>query len=398
MTLAAKKKKLKILVVAPVPFFDDRGTPMRVREEVEHLQKFGHHVDVVSYHLGRSLKGIKIYRIPWLGGKRYKVGFSWRKPFWDMFLAFKTLQLYLRHNYDVVHGFMHEGVFCTIIPRLLGAKVTFDAEGSMSAEVAMGKNLKKNNLFIKLLDLFERALNRVPHQIITSSALNAKELQKKHGVAKRRIHWIRDGVDINKFSPVKNKKEKEHLRKQFNIPVNKKIVLFVGLFTETQGFKYMMKAIPEILKKKDCFFVMIGYPDEKQYERELERKGLGDKVLFLGKVDYDVLPNIVKACDIGVSPKIIKTGEGNGKLYNFISCALATITTQNSVNKDICRDAAIYVPERNHKAIVKGIISLLKNEKKVHTLGKKGREIAVKMHSWEKVSREIEKVFLGLCD
>ncbi|HBR79118.1 MAG TPA: hypothetical protein DEA46_01660, partial [Candidatus Moranbacteria bacterium] len=56
-------------MVAPVPFFVDRGTPMRILEEALALEKKGVNIDIVTYHLGRNIKEIdksskiKVYRV-----------------------------------------------------------------------------------------------------------------------------------------------------------------------------------------------------------------------------------------------------------------------------------------------------------------------------------------------
>jgi len=42
-------------MVAPVPFFVDRGTPMRILEESLALERRGVEVNIVTYHLGRNI-------------------------------------------------------------------------------------------------------------------------------------------------------------------------------------------------------------------------------------------------------------------------------------------------------------------------------------------------------
>lgn len=46
---------MRILLVAPHPFFTPRGTPMTVKLVCEALSGLGHTVDVLTYHEGRIL-------------------------------------------------------------------------------------------------------------------------------------------------------------------------------------------------------------------------------------------------------------------------------------------------------------------------------------------------------
>ena len=47
---------MRILVVAPQPFYEERGTPMAVRLVAETLCKEGHEVDLLVYHDGRDIE------------------------------------------------------------------------------------------------------------------------------------------------------------------------------------------------------------------------------------------------------------------------------------------------------------------------------------------------------
>ncbi len=61
-------KKLKVLMIAPTPFFADRGCHVKILEEVRALSRRNIDVKVVTYHIGRNIEGVDIQRIvkvPW---------------------------------------------------------------------------------------------------------------------------------------------------------------------------------------------------------------------------------------------------------------------------------------------------------------------------------------------
>ena len=111
-------KKNKVLVIAPVPFFVDRGTPIRILEECLALEKKGFQIDIVTYHLGKDIENlapqskIKIHRIIrflfWY--KKKESGANWQKVILDILLIAKVLRIYFRIKPDIIHAHLHEGV------------------------------------------------------------------------------------------------------------------------------------------------------------------------------------------------------------------------------------------------------------------------------------------------
>ena len=78
---------MKILVLAPHPFFQARGTPLAVRTVLEFLGARGHQVDVLTLHEGEDvvIPNCRIHRIPKLPGIRnVRAGFSFKKVVCDV--------------------------------------------------------------------------------------------------------------------------------------------------------------------------------------------------------------------------------------------------------------------------------------------------------------------------
>ena len=56
---------MNILLLAPQPFYQERGTPIAVKLLVETLCEVGNNIDLLTYHKGEniSVPGLKIFRI-----------------------------------------------------------------------------------------------------------------------------------------------------------------------------------------------------------------------------------------------------------------------------------------------------------------------------------------------
>jgi len=107
---------VKILVLAPHPFFQARGTPLAVRTVLEFLSARGHQVDVLTLHEGEDLTipGCRIYRIPRLPGIRnVRAGFSMKKVACDAVMVVECLRMVRRTRYDLIHA-VEESAFIEI--------------------------------------------------------------------------------------------------------------------------------------------------------------------------------------------------------------------------------------------------------------------------------------------
>ncbi|MFT5241097.1 MAG: hypothetical protein ACI9X0_002074, partial [Kiritimatiellia bacterium] len=71
---------MKILVLAPHPFYEERGTPIAVNLLLRLFSQQGHHVDLLTFHVGQDMHydNLTILRTPKLGFiKTIRPGLSW---------------------------------------------------------------------------------------------------------------------------------------------------------------------------------------------------------------------------------------------------------------------------------------------------------------------------------
>ena len=125
---------MRVLLLAPQPFYQERGTPIAVRMLAQTLCQAGHRVDLLTYHLGDdvSVPGLQILRIPSLRFiRRIPIGFSIAKLVCDSFLFASLVRYLLKDRYDVIHA-GEESVYFALITRFLHrARVVYDMDSSM---------------------------------------------------------------------------------------------------------------------------------------------------------------------------------------------------------------------------------------------------------------------------
>jgi len=117
-----------------------------------------------------------------------------------------------------------------------------------------------------------------------------------------KVRVIPSFVDTKHFRPMRETKRQE-ICSIFNCGTDSKIVMYIGRFGRYKGLDYLVKAIA--LLAHNYFLVLIGDgPERKRIESLVADLKLEKRVLRLGQVKYDVLPEYYRATDVFVLPSI----------------------------------------------------------------------------------------------
>jgi hypothetical protein len=129
---------MKILFLAPQPFYQDRGTPIAIKMVLQVLSQRNYEVDVITYPEGKDISydNLNIYRtpaLPFLTGIR--PGFSWKKLVCDGFMLIQALQYASRHSYQMVHA-VEEAVFIALLLKIFfKVPYIYDMDSSLSQQM-----------------------------------------------------------------------------------------------------------------------------------------------------------------------------------------------------------------------------------------------------------------------
>lgn len=129
---------MNILVLAPQPFYQERGTPIAVDLMVRSLCERGHRVDLLVFHEGRdvSYEGLTLHRIKaraWLNGVR--PGLSLKKICCDMFMFFKAVRMIRQSRPDVVHAVEEAAFMAFVIRKIFGIPYIYDMDSSLPDQI-----------------------------------------------------------------------------------------------------------------------------------------------------------------------------------------------------------------------------------------------------------------------
>lgn len=380
-------------MLAPTPFFADRGCHVRILEEARSLISLGHEVEIVTYHLGRDFPGIVTHRIasiPWYS--KLEAGPSWHKPYLDILLYFKSLAVARRFKPDIIHAHLHEGAFIGFfLKKLLGIPLLFDCQGSLTGEIIDHGFVSGGSVAARLFSWLERFINLSADRIITSSTPAAEDLVNRWRVPASLVTAVTDGVNTVEFTPG----DGNLIRSDLGIPADVRLAAFLGVFNRYQGVDLLLDVI-EILRNRNCnaHFLLMGFPDGK-YRQKARERGIEGMITFTGKVDYSKAPLYLAAADIALSPKISLT-EANGKLFNYMACGLPSLVFDTPVNREILEDAAVYAVYGDAADYADRLEALLSDLENCRTLGGKAREMAIEKHSWDQRGQRLVSIYSTL--
>jgi hypothetical protein len=130
--------RMHILMIAPEPFFEPRGTPFSEFHRIRALTSLGHTIDLVTYPFGRdvTMPGLTIHRClrpPFVS--RVRIGPSWAKVPLDAAISLTACRLALTRKYDAVHSHEEGGAIGVVLSWFLRKPHLYDMHSSLPQQV-----------------------------------------------------------------------------------------------------------------------------------------------------------------------------------------------------------------------------------------------------------------------
>lgn len=387
---------MKIVVIAPTPFFADRGTHIRIWEEAYALEQLGHTIHIVTYHIGNAIEkkfasAIKIERIHrflfWY--KKMEAGPSWQKIALDILLIKKTWSCVRKQQPDVIHAHLHEGVLIAwIVQKLFWWKkirVIADFHGSLVEEMRSHQYIEKG-IRKKIFSFLERWIHTLGDTAIASSWETAENVKKDR---KKNVTIILDGVDQNRYTDLP---EKKILRKKFHLPEKEKILVYTGALVQNKGIEYLLDALEtSIAAIPNIHIVLAGYPAD-QVRALLKTKKYEKKISLISPLSYVELPELLHACDIAIDPKDSHSKQASGKILQYMAGGLPIICFDRENNRQYLAENAFYASEISSKGLTDAIIKGCESEAEADRFAENNKK-RVEAFSWAASAKQLVSLY-----
>ncbi|MFT3965863.1 MAG: glycosyltransferase, partial [Sphingobium sp.] len=345
---------MKILFLAPQPFFEERGTPIAVRTAAEGLAAQGHLVDLLTYHVGQEveMRGVTHHRIaapPGIG--KVPIGFSLKKLVCDLWMIGSAIRLMTRGRYDVIHA-VEESVFIALfLPLIRGAKVVYDADSILSEQIA--EKWSWATPISRALAWCERLAFRKSDLVL---AVCPAIRDSAASVARpSRVHLLPDIA----FDAPEVTGEVDDIRA---LGEGRQIALYVGNLEAYQGVGLLLEAQSRIPVEDRPMLVVIG-GDAAAVERhgDLARSlGVDKDVRLLGPRPLAALQAYLNQADILCSPRM-KGRNTPMKIFSYMGSARPILATDIESHTQVLDGECAYLVAPEAEAMADGLRDLTRD-------------------------------------
>jgi glycosyltransferase involved in cell wall biosynthesis len=364
-----------ILVIAPQPFFQNRGTPIAVKLLVEELALLGHDVHLLVFHEGENVEipGVQVHRIRTLPGmNNIQPSLTWKKLICDIFLLFKAAGLVRRYRFDIVHA-VEEGAFIALLlKRVYGIPYIYDMDSSLPMQIVEKFPLLRP--VRPFFDFFERLAVRGSTGVV-AVCKSLEDIARSYAADKRVVRL----EDISLLE--EGETSDEVLRRRYGI--SGPIMLYVGNLERYQGIDLLLEGFQLVLERGGRGNLMIiGGTAETiaVYRNKAEELNIAASTFFCGSRPVTLLGHFLAQADILLSPRI----QGNNtpmKLYSYLDSGTVVLATNLPTHTQVLTDDIACLVEPTRESMAAGMIKLLASPELCRELGQKGREVARENYS-----------------
>ena len=339
----SKPPSKRILFIASQPFFEWRGSPIRLGFDVTALSQLGYEVDFLTLPIGRKreIPGVRIVRVPNLFfAKKIAIGPSPLKLAFDALMMLMAPWMALRRRYAVVHGVEDAGIVAWLASRVGRAALVFEKHSDPSSY----KKGKGRNFVMRAYAAVERFVIRHADAVIgTGPAL--VEQAKAAGCGGRACHI----PDIPSSLAEADPGAVAAARGRYSGGRDCVLCAYVGSFAVYQGIDLLFEAICKAAAREPrARFLIVGGTPQEIEERgaQLEAAGVRDAVYFAGFIAPDDLPSSLAAADVLLSPRIAGANTPL-KLLDYLKAGGAIVATDCEANRLILDErTALLVPPK----------------------------------------------------
>ncbi len=261
-------------MLAPEPFFEPRGTPFSEYHRIKALGELGHHVDLVTYPIGRDveLPNLRIFRSlrpPFV--RKVRIGPSFTKVVLDGLMLFTILRRVVAERYDAIHSHEEMGLVGVWLAKWLGIPHLYDMHSSLPQQLSNFKYSQSS----ALRGVFNWAEGQMVHksQVVITICQELQDTVSEMGAGERSL-LIENvmGGDVDE-PPSRSAAE---MRAAWGIAPDAPLALYTGTFEAYQGVDMLIDAAAIVAKRRpDARVLVVGGEPAQVGAREGHGRGRG---------------------------------------------------------------------------------------------------------------------------
>jgi glycosyltransferase involved in cell wall biosynthesis len=372
---------MRILMIAPEPFFEPRGTPFSEYHRIRALLDLGHTVDLVTYPFGKdvTLPGLRIFRAarpPFI--TRVKIGPSPAKLFLDMTLTLTALNRARKGQYDAVHSHEEGAAIGVVISAVLGIPHLYDMHSSLPQQLE-NFAFSRSAVLRWMFELLERtAITRSRVTVVICPHL---EVTARKVAPNARVVLIENAPGSGDVPVTGSGKA---IRELLGVEPAAPMVLYTGTFEAYQGLDLLFAAAKLVrAERPDTRFVLAGGKPDQVARAKAQAAAIGaDGLIFTGEQPSDAIPGYLDAADVLVSPRSSGTNTPL-KIYQYLRSGRVIVATRLLTHTQVLSDEVAILTEPTADSFARGILQAIHDPATATRIGGAAKRLADTRYTYE---------------
>ncbi|MCB0108949.1 MAG: glycosyltransferase [Caldilineaceae bacterium] len=384
---------MKVLMIAPQPYFEPRGTPISVYQRLHGLAALGYEVDLLTYHIGKDVTfpGMQIHRIPPIPFiHAIKIGPSYAKLLLDLVLLLKAILMLWRNRYHAMHVHEEAGFFAMVLSRLFGVPYIYDMHSCLAQQLANSR-YGRYPILVKIFEVLERRVLHTCDGLITIGA----DLEERAMAINNMVKHVRvENLPVHVTDPAPAPATVEQLRAELGL-IGRTPIVYTGTFEPYQGLDLLFASAALVVQQAPhvCFVLVGGRLDQvADWKAEIAKQGLQDHVIFVGAVAPAETLAYLELAHILVSPRT--TGLSVPlKVYTYMYAGKPIIATDIIAHSQVLDGTSALLVPSTKEAFADGIVKLMDDTTLRKQLGACAHEVAKQRFNSESYLLKLEWIY-----
>lgn len=377
-----KSVSMRILMIAPEPFLEPRGTPFSVYHRVKALTSLGYEVDLVTYPIGKavSMPRLNIYRAPAIPFiNKVKIGPSLAKLPLDALLFCTAMSRLCQKRYYYLHTHEEAGAMGVILSAIFGCKHLYDMHSDLSQQMS-NFSFSKSPRLIRFVETVQKWIVRKADAVIAICSDLKTNVEK---MAPGKQVYLIENVAVDEALPQPDQEQVQQMRQHLRLS-DGPVLLYTGTMEFYQGIDLLLQSAALVRKEQPGVqYVLVGgHADQvTQYQKMAQKLGIADMVRFLGQRPVEEMPLYMELADILLSPR----SEGTNtplKLYTYLRAGKPILATNIYSHTQILNTGNSLLVAPTPADLARGTLDLIREPQIASALGCNAKKLAEEQYSW----------------
>ncbi|PID56720.1 hypothetical protein CSB45_09740 [candidate division KSB3 bacterium] len=384
---------MRILMIAPEPFFQPRGTPFSEFHRLQALSKLGHEVDLITYPIGENvdIENVTIHRslkLPFIN--TIKIGPSFAKIFLDIPLFIQAFWKMLRGHYDCVHTHEEAVIVGAVLRKFFGYPHVYDMHSSLPEQMSNFGISRSKRLF-QFGELMERWVLKHSSKTIVICPYLGERVEKLH---RNHPFLVIENVPVTDSTRVVTSEELRQVRQQLHL-LDEKVVVYTGTMEAYQGLDLLLESAKHVSTQyENVRYVLVGGHREQIEQLKERARALGIErfTSFLGQQPVEDMPLYTALADILVSPR--KDGKNTPlKIYSYLKSGKPIVATKILTHTQVLNSGVAVLTDNTAEAFAAGIVRLIEHPELGEKLVERALQLSEEKYSYEIYLEKTDQVY-----